>query len=289
MSYLVGYTNDRSGADALALARMLAAGNDVELTVCVVVPETWGYPSPANVEAEYVAFLSAHANKALAKAKSIVGPDIRAEYVIRPARNGAIGLAAVAEDISADYIVLGSAREGPVLRCSLGSVAAGVLSLSDRPVIMAPRGFRPVAAGAVSRITCAFIDDGAGHRSLASAIELARQHAVPLRLVTFVVRDKQMYPAPVGFDSEAMVANAWRTQAEAAQARALAAMPDGLSVTATIGDGADWKKAIAAIEWLPGEILVAGSHHMGTVSGLLFGSAFTRLLRHATVPIVAVP
>ncbi|SHO61585.1 Nucleotide-binding universal stress protein, UspA family [Pseudoxanthobacter soli DSM 19599] len=289
MTYLVGYAPDRSGGDALALGRMLAASGDVDLTVCMVVPETWGYPSPANVEAEYKAFLDAYSAKALKKARAALGPDVPATFIARAARTAALGLSQVANDISAEFIVLGSARDGRTMRCSLGSVAAGVLALTDRPVVLAPRTFKQNAAQRLRRITCAYTDDGEGHRTLATAVDLSLRHGVPLRLVTFVVRDKQMYPTSAGYDVENIVSNAWRVQAVEAQQRALEDLPDGIEAFATIGDGPDWKRAIAATGWIEGEVLVAGSHHMGTVSGFVFGTAFTRLLRYATVPLVAVP
>ncbi len=58
MNYLVGLTADRGGRDALALGRMLARTGDVTLTVCIVLPEVWGHPSLARVDAEYAAFLA---------------------------------------------------------------------------------------------------------------------------------------------------------------------------------------------------------------------------------------
>ena len=61
MNYLVGLTADRGGRDALALGRMLARTGDVTLTVCIVLPEEWGHPSLARVDAEYAAFLTEHA------------------------------------------------------------------------------------------------------------------------------------------------------------------------------------------------------------------------------------
>ena len=56
MNYLVALTA-LGGRDALSLGRMLARTGDVTLTVCVVVPQTWDFPSPARVDAEYAAFL----------------------------------------------------------------------------------------------------------------------------------------------------------------------------------------------------------------------------------------
>ena len=53
MRYLVGLSADRGGEDALSLGRMLAQTGDVTLTVCMVLPEGWGHPSLARVDAEY--------------------------------------------------------------------------------------------------------------------------------------------------------------------------------------------------------------------------------------------
>jgi nucleotide-binding universal stress UspA family protein len=289
MIYLVGYTPDRSGNDALALGRMLVQGADVDLAVCMVVPESWGYPSPANVDAEYKAFLDQHAHKSLDKARAALGRSVKANFVSTTASSAPVGLARVAEEIAADLIILGSTRDGPMLRCSFGSVASGLISQTGRPLALTPRGYKPPPNGKLTRVTCAYIEDGQGDRSLAAAAELARQHAVPLRLVTFVVRDRQMYPSPVGYNAENLVANTWRTQAIEAQQAAIAGLPSGIAATAIIGDGTDWRHAITSIDWHDGEVMVAGAHQGGIWTGLVFGSAFTRLLRYATVPIIAVP
>jgi len=288
MSYVVGYSPDRGGADALAVARMMAVAGDVPLTVCVVVPETWGYPSPAAVDAEYKVFLDRYARKALAKARSYLGEQVAADYIAIPAASAAQGLSKIANDSDAEVTILGSARDGKKLRCVLGSTASAVLSTTKYPTVLAPLGYSARPPEKMTRVTCVYSDDKEGKGTLEVAVSLARRHQVPLRLVTFVVRDKQMYPSNVGMQAENMVANVWRTQALAAQADALSALPDDLDACATIGDGQDWKRAIAGVTWLPGEILVAGARHEQGVWSFLFGSTFTRLLRYVTVPIVAV-
>ena len=288
MSYVVGYSPDRGGADALAVARMMALAGDVSLKVCVVVPETWGYPSPAAVDAEYKVFLDRYARKALTKARAFLGDRVSAEYIATSAPSAAKGLSTIANDSDAELTIVGSARDGKKLRCVLGSTASAVLASTKFPTILAPLGYSARPPEKMTRVTCAYSDDCAGSATLDVAISLARRHQVPLRLVTFVVRDKQMYPSNVGMQAENMVANTWRTQAVAAQETAMAALPADITATATIGDGQDWKRAIAGVTWLPGEVLVAGAHHEQGVWSFLFGSAFTRLLRYASVPIVAV-
>ena len=63
MKVLVGFVDDAGGREALAVGSMIAGGDT--LVVCTVVPERWGYPSLARVDAEYEAFLRTHAEQTL--------------------------------------------------------------------------------------------------------------------------------------------------------------------------------------------------------------------------------
>src|SRR3712207_1076164 len=101
MNYLVGLTADRGGRDALALGRMLARTGDVTLTVCIVLPEVWGHPSLARVDAEYAAFLEQYAEEAIAEARAFLGDEVRAEYTARSARSATEGLVDVARETDA--------------------------------------------------------------------------------------------------------------------------------------------------------------------------------------------
>lgn len=283
MTVLAGYSADRSGDDALALAAMLAGDGD--LRIATVVPETWAIPSPARVDAEYGAFLVDHAQKTLARAQARLDPALAAETVWRAAPSAGVGLAALARESGAELIVLGSARDGPAGRCSFGTTAAGVLAESRHPVALAPRGLRKAPPARLRRVSCAFTAADTDRRPLTVAAALARRHGVPLRLVTFVVRDRQMYPSPAGYDLEHMVTNVWRDQAAAAQRAARDSLPAALAATAVMIEGASWKKAVGRTDWACGEILVAGAHPR---RGLAFGAVFTRLLRHVRLPLVAV-
>ncbi|MGH3144819.1 MAG: universal stress protein, partial [Rubrobacter sp.] len=81
MRYVVGLSADRGGQDALSLGRMLARTGDVTLTVCMVLPEVWGHPSLARVDAEYAEFLRQHADEEISEARAVLGDSVRAEYV----------------------------------------------------------------------------------------------------------------------------------------------------------------------------------------------------------------
>lgn len=225
MRYLVGLSADRGGKDALSLGRMLTRESDVTLIVCIVLPEVWGHPSLARVDAEYAAFLKQHAEGSIAEARAFLGEDVRAEYVSRPAHSATEGLVATARETDASLIVLGSARHGPIGRFTVGSVTTEMLHSAPVPVVLAPRGYRPLSEARLRRVTCSFAGATRSRTAFDAAVQLSRRHGVPLRLATLVVRDSQMYPSQVGYDAERLVVEQWRAQALKAQEEALSTLP----------------------------------------------------------------
>jgi nucleotide-binding universal stress UspA family protein len=209
VNYLVGLTA-LGGRDALSLGRMLARTGGVTLTVCVVLPETWGHPSPARVDAEYAAFLNRYAEEAIAEAREFLDDTVRAEYTSTSASSATEGLIATATEAGAALIALGSARHGPLGRFTLGGITGEMLHASPVPVALAPRGYRPSSDARMNRITCAFSGSTQSQSAFDAAVQLSNRHDVPLRLTTVVVRDRQMYPSQVGYDAERLVAEEWR-------------------------------------------------------------------------------
>jgi len=289
MKYLVAYSADRGGEEALALGTMLSQRNKAKMVVCLILPNTWGYPSMARVDAEYAAFLDKHAEKAMDKAKAIVGNKLPAQFITRSYTSAQEGLLATAEDLGADMIVLGSSRGATVGKFLEGSVTRNLLHSSKLPVALAPRGFNTGAKTLLGRMTCAY---GATRKSKATVdycVGFSRKYQVPLRLATFVVRDKQMYPTGAGYQIENLVANQWRSQAVAAQKALLAELTSDVPVKTVIGDGANWKEALQSIGWKPGEVLVIGSGRLGPLAQVFLGSNGNRIIRNAPVPMIIVP
>jgi nucleotide-binding universal stress UspA family protein len=288
MNYLVALTA-LGGRDALGLGRMLARTGDVTLTVCVVVPQTWDYPSPARVDAEYAAFLKQYAEDAIAEAREFFGGEVRAEYTSTSASKASEGLIATATETDAALIALGSARHGPLGRFTVGGIANEMLHVSPVPVALAPRGYRPASDARLGRITCAFSGSTQSRSAFDAAVQLSRRHAVPLRIATFVVRDRQMYPSQVGYDAERLVAEQWRAQASETQEKALASLPVDVSVEASIVDGRDWEDALDSLAWEEGELLVVGSSRLGPVARVFLGSNSTKIVRSSPVPVLVIP
>jgi nucleotide-binding universal stress UspA family protein len=288
MNYLVALTA-LGGRDALSLGRMLARTSDVTLTVCVVIPQTWDHPSLARVDAEYAAFLNRYAEEAIAEAREFLGNKVRAEYTSTSASSATEGLITTATEAGAVLIALGSARHGPLGRFTLGGITGEMLHVSPVPVALAPRGYRPSSDARLRRITCAFSGSTQSRSAFDAAVQLCRQHAVPLRLTTFVVHDRQMYPSQVGYDAERLVTGQWRAQALEAQEKALATLPDDVAVEAGVVSGRDWEDALDALPWEEGEVLVVGSSRLGPVARVFLGSSSTKIVRSSPVPVVVIP
>jgi nucleotide-binding universal stress UspA family protein len=288
MNYLVALTA-LGGRDALNLGRMLARTGDVTLTVCVVVPQTWDHPSPARVDAEYAAFLNQHAEDAIAEAREFLGDAVRAEYTSTSASSATEGLITTATEAGAALIALGSARHGPLGRFTVGGIANEMLHISPVPVALAPRGYRPSSDTRLRRVTCAFSGSTQSRSAFDAAVQLSRRHGVPLRITTFVVRGRQMYPSQVGYDAERLVAEQWRAQAMEAQEKALATLPDDVAVEAGIIEGRDWEEALDSLPWDEGEVLVVGSSRLGPVARVFLGSTSTKIVRSSPVPVLVIP
>jgi nucleotide-binding universal stress UspA family protein len=289
MNYLVGLTADRGGRDALALGRMLARTGDVTLTVCIVLPEVWGHPSLARVDAEYAAFLEQYAQDTIAEAREFVGDAVRVEYVSTSARTATEGLITTATETDAALVVLGSARHGPFGRFAVGSVTNEMLHAASVPVVLTPRGYSPSSDARLRRVTCAFAGSTRSRTPFDAAVQLSRRHGLPLRLITLVVRDRQMYPSQVGYSAERLVAEQWRAEAEEAQNGALAMLPDDVRVEAGVVSGRNWEEALDSLPWEEGELLVVGSSRLGPVRRVFLGSNSTKIVRSSPVPVVVIP
>jgi nucleotide-binding universal stress UspA family protein len=289
MNYLVGLTADRGGRDALALGKMLARTGDVTLIVCTVLPEVWGHPSLARVDAEYAAFLKQYAEDTIAEAREFVGDAVQAEYVSTSAPTATEGLITTAREKDAVLIVLGSARHGPFGRFAVGSVTNEMLHTAPVPVVLAPRGYSPASDARLRRVTCAFAGSTRSRTAFDAAVQLSKRHDVPLRLITLVVRDRQMYPSQVGYSAERLVAEQWRAQAEEAQNGAIATLPDNVTVEAGVVSGRNWEEALDSLSWEEGEVLVVGSSRLGPVRRVFLGSNSTKIIRSSPVPVVVIP
>ncbi len=305
---LVGYTPDDGGQEALALARRLAAPGGMELVACIVTPESWGDPTLVGVDQEYARFVDQYAQDALERARAAAqaglpdaaqpsgspgphespegAPALRCERVA--AASATAGLAQAAERTGAALIVLGSARDGALGRLLLGSVTDELLHVAPVPVAIAPRGY--TGAAPLSRVTVAYSGGESGRSTVLHALGLAGTLKLPLRVVSFAVQDRQMFPSLVGYQAEDALVHGWCEQAK----KALQTVREQIAVTGypvetAVGVGASWDDALASIDWQAGELLLLGSSRLGPIERVFLGSNAAKILRASPVPAVVLP
>lgn len=287
---LVGYTPDHSGQEALHLGRVLTATPGTQLIVCTVTPEAWSLPTLGPVDQEYSNFLSQYAQTTLDKARAQLADLPNVQYEAHHASSPTIGLSEAAELHGADLIVIGSSHQGSAGRLTLGSLGSELLHTAALPVAMAPRDYRPPRGTRLPRLTCAYSGQEAASGTVLAALGLANALGVPLRLVSFAVRDRQMFPSLVGYHSEDVIINAWREQAQASFDR----LHDQLSgnnppVETLISEGNTWHDALDNLDWEPGEVLALGSSRMGVLARVFLGSNASKIMRASPVPVIVLP
>lgn len=91
-----------------------------------------------------------------------------------------------------------------------------------------------------------------------------------LRIVTFAIRGRTMYPPEVGLHAEDLVLQQSKEQVQAAQTAAHARLDTlGLvdsGTTVEIAVGSRWDEAMDDIDWEPAEVLVVGSSRAGRLA-----------------------
>lgn len=128
----------------------------------------------------------------------------------------------------------------------------------------------------LSRITCAYPGTPESVDVVKRVAELAEQFKVPLRVITFAVRGRTMYPPEVGLHAEDSILAAWETQARGALAQLRADGVVGENTLLQVVSGNGWDQALDAADWEDGEVLALGTSRAVTSRGYSWGHADQR-------------
>lgn len=286
MTIVVGHPPRPHDRSAISYAAMLARTLGTGLHVVSVLPAPWPVAGSRKARAS----TEAQRERAVGLARTVldeVADDLPATVEAVPGRSVAGTLLARAREVDASLVVIGSVEEGPWDRVAIGSTGDRLLHAADRPVAVATRGFATHGARRFTRATCAFRADRGSVDVLRRVSEVCAESDAALRVATFGVQGRTMYPSEVAGEEE--IAAAFVEQARAAQERAVAqvAAPEGVECTVAVGR--DWSTAVGRLSWRHDDILVLGSASGGVVSRVLLGTNAYRILRHAPVPVVLVP
>ena len=292
MTVIVGYLAGRAGISALHLGVEAARTLKTSLAVVTVVPKPWTTPSPARIDAEYAQYADRLAADSAAEAKHCIAsldPSLEVSFHKFAHRSAPGGLVAAVEELKAEALVLGSAADGSLGQVVVGSTADRLLHSSPVPLAISPRGYRGSKTHGLTRLTCAFPGTKESIHVVERVATLAAQLGVPMRVITFAVRGRTMYPPEVGLHAEDSLLESWASQAREALAKLKSDGVVGDDVELQVVTGNGWDQALDNAEWDDGELLAIGTSPQGAIARVFLGSKGTKIIRHSPVPVLVLP
>src|SRR5665213_54886 len=268
---LVGVDGRSGGRDAIMLARLLAASHSQ-----VVLANVYGEVGMSGAGGLAIAAARDDARALLTRERRAA--SLEAETVAR--YHGAPGRALheIAEDESADLLVVGSCHRGRIGRVLMGDDTIGALNGAPCAVAIAPRGYaskphwlRAIGVG----------HDGSPESGLAlkAARSLAQDHQVAIRALAVV--PLQSVPTDV------LTPLDWTDETERVIAAERVRMQTFKNVEGSVVYG-DPSAELAAFG-AEVDLLVVGSRGYGPLGRLLNGSTSTYLARHTSCPLLVLP
>ena len=278
MRYVVGYTANARGHDAVHLAVALARNHDVSLDLVLVIPQDSPFNAVYPPEAGYNDILNEQAQRWWAEGLPLAPADVPARAHIRRGDSEAQALIDAAVEMDAAALVIGATNGGLFKRFTIGSVAGSLLHSSPVPVVLAPHGYQRTEP--ITRLSCGFGTRPGADELLDVAVESARDRGLPLRLVSLLALD--------GGNSPGLADAAWMHAAErlAAVGGSAVETPEPEIVVA---QGRTIEEAVDRLDWEDGEILLIGSSRLAQHRATFLGSTANRILRALPVPMIVVP
>jgi len=290
MTIVAGVSSSRQGRAPLNLAAQISRNTGDKISATAIVERPWP-PKNDPGEDEYLGYVSRKAQQSLEQLVSMLPADLDISVVVHQSTSIPTGLTDLAAAQQADLVVVGSSSAGLLGRVALGSVTDRLVHTAVVPVALAPRGY-PLSVDPVRRLTAAYGSQADVVGLIATCAELAKKWSVRLRIASFTVRPTTMFSGSIEPSAEDLAVEQWsrRTFDEIAKqlndVRASIAIPD---VEVVIGTGHHWREAVETIAWETGDILLLGSGAAGPAAQVFLGSAASKILRHAPVPVMIVP
>lgn len=290
MTIIAGFSSSRQGTAPLNLAAQIARSTGEKVLATAIIERSLSRQDDP-VENEYLNYVSVQAEKSLAKVVQQLPEGLDIPVVVHQSSSIPTGLTELVEAHDASLVVVGSSSTGLLGRVGLGSVTERLVHTASVPVAIAPRGYAP-GTDPVRRLTAAYGDESDVNGLIPAAAELAKKWSVSLRITSFTVRPVRMFGGSIERSAEDLVVQQWMRRTfdgivkQLNDVRERVAVPD---VDVVVGSGLDWREAVEAVPWESGDIILMGSGAAGPVAQVFLGSAASKILRHAPVPVMIVP
>jgi nucleotide-binding universal stress UspA family protein len=290
MTIIAGFSSSRQGRAPLHLAAQISrcTGDKIIATAIVERP---GPPKADPIEDEYFQHVTSQASRSLERVVGQLPGDLDMTVLVHQSTSIPTGLTELAAEHNADLVVVGSSSSGLLGRVALGSVTERLVHTAAVPVAIAPRGY-PMSPGPISRLTAAYGGAADAVGLIATSAELAKRWSVRLRIASFTVRPVAAFAGGIEPSVEDLVVQQWSRRTfddivkQLNDVRSRIAIPD---VDVVVGTGYEWREAVEDVPWETGDMLLLGSGAAGQVAQVFLGSAASKILRHAPVPVMIVP
>jgi nucleotide-binding universal stress UspA family protein len=289
MTIIAGFSSSRQGSAPLNLAAQLSRTTGEKVIATAIVERSLP-PGIDPIEDEYQGYISDQAAASLQRVVEGTGGE-GVSVTVHESTSIPMGLMELVEQHDADLVVVGSSSSGLLGRVALGSVTERLVHTAAVPVAIAPRGY-PSSPVPIKRLTVAYGGAADAVGLIQSSAELAKQWSVRLRIASFTVRPTTTFGGSIERSAENLVIQQWTRKTMAAalkqlnDARTTVAIPD---VDVVMGAGTDWGEAVDDIAWESGDMLLLGSGAAGPIAQVFLGTAASKILRHAPVPVMILP
>ncbi|MHA7177308.1 universal stress protein [Arthrobacter sp. Sr24] len=281
MRYVVGYTANARGGDAVNLAVALARRQGATLDLVMVMPEDSPYNGAYPPVSGIGDILTEQVSQWMEEGLALIPDDVPAQAHIQRGESEAEALIAAAQELGAVLLVIGASSTGIFKRFSIGSVASSLLHASPLPVALAPSGYSRTEP--ITRLTCALGSRVGAEEVLAVSVAMAKRRALPLRLVSLVALGND--DAGTSVDDALAHLNGVAQSSQTLEAGALESMAPEIAV----GTGRTIEDAVDRLDWQDGELLMIGSSRLAQKKSIFLGATANRILRALPVPMIVVP
>jgi nucleotide-binding universal stress UspA family protein len=290
MRLVIGVADDATSVDALAFGATVARAFDAHLSVITVSATADEYIND-HLDPRWQQRRGDEATNLVegmaAKLADYYG--IRAQTAVHHHRSLGQGLSEVASELGADAVVVGSGPGGSLGRFAMGSTTNQLLHHCTTPLILVPSGYARHPVDRVRRIMVAFAQGDEGQLALARGLDLARSGAMPLKVMTILVRHR-VFGSDLGADAEGGVLTGSLEMLRSYQADALTHLDtDGVDISTDVLVGDSVLEAMDREEWEPTDLLVVASAGGGLLKRIFLGDMTYKILRASRIPTLVLP
>ena len=184
----------------------------------------------------------------------------------------------------------GSSSDGSLGQVVLGSTTDWLAALlagagGDQPARI-PGSPNPAGSSA---ITCAYSGTPESVHVVERVTALTDELDVKMRVVTYAIRGRTMFPPEVGLHAEDSLLAAWAEQLRETLGKLKTDGVVGDDVELQVVTGNGWDEALDDTEWEDGELLALGTSSRRSLKTVFLGSHGAKIIRHSPVPVLVLP